>query len=117
MKNIFNILVGELLLVPSEKSLGQKQFLHLTYKPTSCIVIDSLIAFEEYDMGFGFIRNGIPFQYEVNDGLFSARVESVLKPETDLPDSIFTIEPGMSEVHLHYFKMPVRRRPDLLSPP
>ena len=44
------IILGLMLLVTAEKGLSQKDFLHLTYKPTSCVVIDSTFAFEEYDM-------------------------------------------------------------------
>ena len=51
--------------------------------------------------GFGFIISGVPFQYEVNNGLWSARVESEIKPETDLPDYIFNIDPGLSEIQQH----------------
>ncbi len=229
MKNLIQIILGLMLLVTAEKGLSQKDFLHLTYKPTSCVVIDSTFAFEEYDMdevlssvagfdsldvfitpkyfakiayntnmlmhtvynrktrmirrhitylgresfwedsvmfflhkdkklrrttenlkdslgireyrhvqktihgikchlithpvysffsdrsdsvwvadfkdipeliqpGFGFIISGIPFQYEVNNGLWSVWVESEIKPETDLPDYIFNIDPGLSEI-------------------
>lgn len=229
MKNLIKIILGLMLLVTAEKGLSQKDFLHLTYKPVSCVPIDSLFSFEEYDKdevtssvagfdsldvfitpkyfakivynsnmlmhtvynrktrilrrhltysgkesfsedsviyylhkdkklrktaenlkdslgireyrqvqktihgikchlithpvysffsdrsdsvwiadfknipeliqpGFGFILIGVPFQYEVNDGLFSARVESEIKPETDLPDYIFNIDPGLSEI-------------------
>ena len=217
MKNLIQIILGLMLLVTAEKGLSQKDFLHLTYKPTSCVVIDSTFAFEEYDMdevlssvagfdsldvfitpkyfakiayntnmlihtvynrktriirryitylgresfwrtaenlkdslgireyrqvqktihgikchlithpvysffsdrndsvwiadfkdipeliqpGFGFIISGVPFQYEVNNGLWSVWVESEIKPETDLPDYIFNIDPGLSEIQQH----------------
>ncbi len=229
MKNLLKILVVLMLTVSTEKGIGQKHFLHLTYKPTSCVPIDTLFTFEEYDKdevtssvagfdsldvfitpkyfakiaynsnmlihtvynrktrimrrhitspdwesfsedsvmhylhkdkklraiaeslkdslgikeypnvqktihgkkchlithpvyyffsdrndsiwladfkdipeminpGFGFILSGVPFQFEVNDGLFSDLVESKIKHETNLPLNVFTIDPGQSDI-------------------
>ena len=39
MKNLIKIILGLMLLVTAEKGLSQKDFLHLTYKPTSCVAV------------------------------------------------------------------------------
>ena len=49
MKKLFKILVALMLTMSTEKGMGQKHLLHLTYKPTSCVPIDTLFSFEEYD--------------------------------------------------------------------
>lgn len=49
MKNLFKILAGLMLLVFCQKGLGQNKFFHLTYKPTSSVLIDTTWAYDQYD--------------------------------------------------------------------
>ena len=50
MKNLFKILAGLMLLVFCQKGLSQSKFVHLIYKPTSYVLIDSSWAFEDFDL-------------------------------------------------------------------
>lgn len=46
----------------------------------------------------GWWISGVPFEFVVNDGLVSVRVESRITPVPDLPIDVFTIDPGMNEL-------------------
>lgn len=49
MGNLTKIIIILILLLPAEKSTCQKHIVHLTYKPTSCILIDTTWAYDQWD--------------------------------------------------------------------
>jgi len=52
-----------------------------------------------FSTGFYFLMQGVPFEYVVNDGLVSVQVSSVKRPAPGNVNMIFTIDPGLSELH------------------